>query len=151
MTERDFSDARPAEGLASVEGPSFSPTMKVLSSVLVLGLLAGGGQVLQQGAWAQWNSGTRWLMGGVGAVILMGYWGILRSRTSMDGHCIRQSWLWHKEVRLADITRLKLIHVPGWTWLVSPRLVVQAGAIGVTTFHVADPKLIEAMKKLAYG
>jgi len=136
---------------AGLEGPSFSPVIKGLSSVLVLGVLAGGWQALQQGAWDQWPSPVRVFMGVAMAAVLCGYWGILRSRTSVDGRCIRQTWLWHKEVQLADITQLKLIQVPGLNWLVAPRLVVRSGALGLTTFHVADPQVLAALKKLAYG
>lgn len=151
MTDRLSEPANAPLLPAGVEGASFSPVMKGLSTLLVLGLLVGGWRALEQGAWQQWDSSARLLIGGVMLVVLCGYWGILSSRTSVDGRCIRQSWLWHKEVQLADITQLKLIHVPGLTWLVAPRLVVRAGALGLTTFHVADAQVLAALKKLAYG
>ncbi len=39
----------------------------------------------------------------------------------------RADWLWRKRVNIADITQVKLISVPGLSWLVVPRLVVRAG------------------------
>lgn len=134
-----------------VEGASFSPTMKVLSTMLVLGLAYGAWQTLQQGAWSQWSSTARWCMGLLMAAVVFGYWGILSSRTGVDGHCIRQSGPWPKQVELAQITQLKLIRVRGLDWLVAPRLVVRCGAFGLTTFHVADAQVLAALKRLAYG
>ena len=134
-----------------VEGASFSPTIKGLSTVLVLALAYGGWQSLQLGAWGQWSSGARLFMGLLMAAVVFGYWGILSSRTSVDGLCIRQSGAWPKEVRLAQITQLKLIQVRGLNWLVAPRLVVRSGAFGLTTFHAADPLVLAALKRLAYG
>jgi hypothetical protein len=134
-----------------VEGASFSVTLKALSTLLVAGLLIGSARVLQQGAWGQWSNSTQVFMALALLVILFGYAGILRSRTSVDGRCIRQTWLWHKEVRLAEITQLKLIQVPGLNWFIAPRLIVRSGALGLTTFHVADEQVLAALKKLAYG
>lgn len=134
-----------------IEGASFSATLKALSTLLVGGLLIGSSHILRQGAWALWSNGTQVFMVLALLVILLGYAGILRSRTSIDGQCIRQTWLWHKEVRLAEITQLKLIQVPGLNWFIAPRLIVRSGALGLTTFHVADERVLTALKKLAYG
>lgn len=140
--------ARPGQ---CVEGASFSNVMKGLATALVLALVAGAWHTLQLGAWAQWGSSARLFIAAAMLLILCGYWGILSSRTSVDGRCIRQTGLWEKEVLLADITQLKLIHVPGLVWLVAPRLVVRSGGLGLTTFHVADVQVLAAFKKLAYG
>lgn len=141
----------PDQAPLRVEGASFSGSLKALSTLLVGGLLIVGADMLQQGAWRQWSNGTQVFMALAVAVILAGYAGILRSRTSVDGQCIRQTWLWHKEVRLAEITQLKLIQVPGLNWFIAPRLIVRSGALGLTTFHVADEQVLAALKKLAYG
>lgn len=86
----------------------------------------------------------------VAAVVGSGYWGILTSRTSCDGQCIEQTWLWRKKVNIADITQVKLISVPGLSWLVVPRLVVRAG-YGLTTFHAGDPAVHARFRLLARG
>ena len=74
----------------------------------------------------------------------------MNGRTSCDGLAIEQTWLWRKKVRLADITQIKLISVPGLNWLVVPRLVVRTG-FGLTTFHAGDPAVYSRFKLLAYG
>ena len=136
---------------ATVEGASFSPVMKALACAAMLALVYAGWQVLAAGAWSQWSSATRLFTGLVLLVVASGFWGILTSRTRIDGQHIRQSWLWAKEVRLADITQLKLIAPQGLGWLIAPRLVVRAGGISLTTFHVADEKVLAACRRLAYG
>lgn len=138
-------------GLSRVEGPSFSTTHKLLASGLLLALAGASLQLFRQGAWAEVDNSTRLLIGMLTLLILSGYWGILNSRTTLDGERIRQSWLWPKEVALAELTQVKLIHVPGMSWLIAPRLVVRTGGVRVTTFHVADPQLLEACRRLAYG
>ncbi len=135
----------------ALEGASFSPLLKGLATVMVAALVAGTWQALNLGAWQQLDGQSLGVIGFLALLILAGYWGILTSRTRIDGLGIRQTWLWEKQVKLAEITQLKLIHVQGLSWLIAPRLVVRTQGIGVTTFHVADPKLLEACRKLAYG
>jgi hypothetical protein len=151
MTSTDPAPVEQEPAAQRIEGASFSATMKLLSTMLLIGIAYAAWQTLQQGAWQEWSPGVRWSMGLLIAAIVFGYWGILSSRTSVDGHFIRQSGPWPKQVELAQITRLKLIHVPGLDWLVAPRLVVRCGSFGLTTFHVADPKVLAAVKLLAYG
>jgi len=134
-----------------VEGPSFPLAVKVMATLLLLGLAVQGWQVIDRQPWRDlgWQAGSFLLAAGV--VIVSGYWGILTSRTSIDGRCIRQTWLWPKEVVLADITQVKLLHVPGLSWLVVPRLVVRSGTMNLTTFHAADARVLAALRLLAYG
>lgn len=134
-----------------VEGPSFPLAVKVMATVLVAAVLLQGWQVSERQPWRHlgWPAGLFLLAALV--VIVSGYWGILTSRTSIDGRCIRQSWLWPKEVALADITQLKLLEVSALSWLVVPRLVVRAGGMNLTTFHAADARVLAALRLLAYG
>jgi hypothetical protein len=134
-----------------VEGPSFPLAVKVLATLFVGLLCAQGWQLIDRQPWRElgWQAGLFVLA--VFVVIASGYWGILTSRTSIDDRCIRQSWLWPKEVALADITQVKLLQVPQLSWLVVPRLVVRSGAMHLTTFHAADPQVLAALRLLAYG
>ncbi len=143
--------AVPSAEPQAMEGAAFSPSLKLLATVMVLALAAGTWRAMSLGAWAQLDAQSLGVIGFLALLILAGYWGIITSRTRIDGSGIRQTWLWEKQVKLAEITQLKLIHVPGLSWLIAPRLVVRTQGIGLTTFHVADPKLLEACRKLAYG
>lgn len=140
-----------APAIERQEGPSFSPLMKTLASALVGGLLLAAAAAAFSGATIlPWHGGG-WFVGVVALVVVTGYWGILTSRTGIDGEYVWQTWLWRKQVRLAEVTQLKLIMVPGLSWLVAPRLVVRCGMLNITTFHTADAHVLAAFRRLAYG
>lgn len=83
----------------------------------------------------------------VAAIIAAGYWGIVTSRTSFDGHRIVQTGPWHRSVAIADITRVMLVRLRGLEGLVVPRLVVRTQC-GLTTFHTADPAVLARFEAL---
>jgi hypothetical protein len=85
------------------------------------------------------------------AVVVAGYLSVLYSRTTIDGEEIRQSGFPPRRVALADIAQLKLVRVRGLEWLITPRLVVRARGLGVSTFHCADPGVLQAVEQLCYG
>jgi hypothetical protein len=140
------------------EGPAFPLTLRVLATVLVLGLVVVGVQAVAKLGWAAMvgPSGpdrTLWLLiAGAVVVVGTGYVSIMTSRTCFDGMRLHQSWLWRKEVALADISQLKLIRIPGLDWIFVPRLVVRArGQALPVTFQLGDPRLVALSRKLAYG
>ncbi len=139
------------EAPPAIEGPSFSVSLKGLASLSMLALAAAGANMVAQGAWSQMDGSSQWLVGAAMLILVAAYGGILTGRTSIDGQRIRQTGLWAKEVRLADVTQVKLIAVPGLAWLIAPRLVVRAGGLSMTTFHVADQHVLAAVRRLAYG
>lgn len=148
-------DGRPEAGTAieRVSGPSFPATVKVLATALVLALLVYGSRALAGSSptrVADMALGDWALLSVLGTVIAVGYWGILSGRTRIDGEFITQSGPWHKQVRIADITQLKLVSVPGLNGLVVPRLVVRTRS-GLTTFHAGDPAVFARFRQLAHG
>lgn len=134
-----------------VEGPSFHLGHKVLATLMVLALLVFGAQAARQPGMASLDLGIKALLLTGFGVVLAAWWSILKSRTRIDGRCIRQSWLWPKEVKLAEITQLKLVHVQGLSWLIAPRLIVSTSGIGRTVFPAADPAVLSAFRQLALG
>ena len=136
---------------STVEGPAFSLPLKFLATVSMLALAAASWRMVLHGTWAEVDLGARIFVGAASAVLVLAYIGILIGRCSIDGTCIRQTGLWDKEVRLAELTQVKLIDLPGLRWLIAPRLVVRCGGLGLTTFHVADAQVLAACRRLAYG
>ncbi|MFZ4650187.1 MAG: hypothetical protein ACOYLV_05695 [Rubrivivax sp.] len=134
-----------------VEGPSFPLALRVLATVMVALVALTMGQWALQGSWRGFGAGGLFFMGAVLLVVACGYVGILRSRTSFDGRHIRQSWLWPKEVAVEQITQVKLIHLPGLSWLICPRLVVRTGGLNVTTFQCGDRSVLAAWRLFVYG
>lgn len=134
------------------EGPSFPLFCRLLASALVLMLLAWAVRVGEEVAAAGLSGGGFVFLASVFVVIGATYGAMLRSRTTIDAGHIRQSWLWSKQVALADITQLKLIDLPGLSWLIAPRLMVRVkGRPGVFTFHAAGPEVLAAFRELAQG
>jgi hypothetical protein len=139
--------------LERVCGPSFPPAIKIIATALVLALLAYAWRALfgPSGLQARELSATEWaFVAVVTVVIVSGYGVILTGRTTCDHQGIEQSGLWRKRVELAQITQIKLISIPGLSWLVVPRLVVRTG-LGVTTFQAGDPAVLERFQLLAHG
>ncbi|MBC7996226.1 MAG: hypothetical protein H7Z15_23635 [Rhizobacter sp.] len=136
---------------ARLEGPAFTPLVKMLATTLVLGMVVYGWRVLPQ-LLAQPSSWLAWvfLLMMLGFVITCFVW-ILRSRTSISETHIRQTWFTDKQVSLADITQIKLIHIPYLTWLISPRLMVKTRMPGTMVFQTADPQVLAAFGRLVGG
>ena len=148
---RSIPDLRP-DGAVFVEGPSFPRTVKLLATVLVValaGTLVASGPDVKNAMYKDLGSGL-FILSALG-VVVAGYVGILTSRTRFDGVLIEQSWLWRKQVAVRDITQVKLIHLRWLAWIIVPRLLVRTGSVGLTTFHAADPQVLEAFRRLAYG
>ena len=136
---------------ARLEGSSFPVTIKVLATLWMAAM--GVYMVLgwDSAVWVHLGWGGRGFLLAALGVVFSGYYGILTSRTSFDGHTIEQTWIWSKQVTLPEITQVKLIQVRGLEWLIVPRLVVRRGSLGLMTFHAADPRVLAGFRALAYG
>ncbi len=133
------------------EGAAFPLPVKGLASLLVAALFFWGVRAADQLTGAGWSSSAViFMLVTLGVIALCYYW-ILRSRTSIDATRIRQTWLWPKEVALADITQAKFIFVPYMGWLIAPRLVVRARGRGLFVFHAADEKVLQKFAHLSLG
>jgi hypothetical protein len=125
--------------------------LKLLATAGLLMFFHTAWGAVAAGAWTHSDANARTLAGLATLLVAAGYWGILTSRTRIDGLSIRQTWIWPKQVALAELTQVKLIQVPGLSWLIAPRLVVRTGGLMLTTFHAADPSVLAAFRRLAYG
>ena len=138
---------------APVSGPSFPVAVKGLATAWMVLLVLFGAAALSGSSGPAMQAliarSWPWLAAGL-LVAASGYWGILTSRTSIDGHQIEQRWVWRKRVGLDEITQVKLIRLPGLDWLIAPRLVVRTG-FGLATFHAADPAVLARFRLLAHG
>ncbi len=135
----------------SVEGPAFPPLVKLLAVALVGAMLAWGAQAALPLLQADWTWGAAAMLVLAVAMVLWCLVWILRSRTTVDADAIRQSWMWPKEVKWADVTQARLVGVPGLNWLIAPRLVVRARGRGLLVFHAADPQVLAAVARVCLG
>lgn len=149
-------DAGGAVGAARVCGPAYPLAARLLASALVLALCATGASVLLEtlaapAASSATPSAATWgFIAAVVGVIGFGWWVILASRSCIDDEHIEQTGPWRKRVRLADISRVKLVRVPGLERVIVPRLVVRTSD-GLTTFAVGDPAVLRRVRLLVEG
>lgn len=133
------------------EGAAFPLAVKMLASLLIAALTFWGVQAFDQMTGAGWSTAAAVFMSVTLCVIGLCYYWILRSRTAIDADSIRQSWLWPKQVALADITQAKFFYVPYLQWLIAPRLMVRARGRGLFVFHAADPQVLQCFAHLSLG
>jgi hypothetical protein len=136
---------------ATLDGPAFGIGVKLLASAVMCALAVYGLRSLDALRSVQWSwLGLTFMVVALGCMLLCYVW-MLRSRTSISATHLRQTWFLDKQVALADITQIKLIYLPGLSWLVAPRLVVRARMPGSTVFHCADREVLRACARLALG
>lgn len=136
---------------AVAEGAAFPWLVKLLATGLMAALLFWGLRAAGQVTAAAWSFSAIAFMVAALLVIALCYYWILRSRTRIDATSIQQSWLWPKQVALADVTQAKFIYVPYLSWLIAPRLVVRARGRGMFVFHAADQRVLQAFARLSLG
>lgn len=135
----------------AVEGAAFPLMVKLLASALMAALVFWGLRVAAEIIATTWSLGPALiLVTAFGLVGLCYYW-ILNSRTAIDDTHIRQTWMWNKEVALADVAHIKFIFVPYLGWLIAPRMVIRARGRGLLVFHAADPEVLRRFAKLSLG
>jgi hypothetical protein len=133
-----------------LDGPAFPILIKGMATVLMLAMIYWGAGAEQQIIWKEFSTGAAVLFGGALLISVVAYVWILRSRTSIDGLAIEQTWVWKRRILLADITQAKFIYVPYLSWLIAPRLIVRAGP-GVSVFYSACPAVQQAFSRLMSG
>ncbi len=130
-----------------VECASFSVPFKMLAVFIVTLVLVW--------AWQMWHSGllewtlrsSGWLCAAVG---MMAYteWHILKGKTSLNNTALKQTWVWQKHVQLSDLAYAKLIRVPGFDWLIAPRLYTKTFSNKLAVFYAASPTMLSEFQRL---
>ena len=136
----------------TVAGPAYSRPAKAIATLLVGALVVAAARNAGLLHSAAWPPTAKASLAVVAVAVAVCYYWILVSRTSVDATHITQSWLWPKHVRLADITQAKFIYLPGLSWIVAPRLVVQARGHGsAMVFPAAGPDVLAEFARLSLG
>ena len=139
-------DTKPLEA----EGPAFTALIKLLASVLVGALIVWGARASRLMDWQAFSLSAGLVWAAALAIVLVVYYWILKSRTSIKNGMIEQTWVWKKQVSIADIRQAKFIYLPALSWLIAPRLVVRTGPI-MTVFYTAHPDVQRAFAALMLG
>ncbi len=134
--------------LIEVSGTSFSFLIKLLSSFLIAGI---GHLALQ--ALPQMEDMKLTTLGFIVAVTLViAYFqlSIWFSTTHISDTYIYQTWMFRKKVAIKDIAQCKLIYVPFFSWIITPRLVVRVGMANFFVFYASNPKVLQKFLELVY-
>ena len=132
------------------EGPAFTVLIKLLASILVGALIYWGTRASRIMDWHAFSLSAGLVWAAALAIVLVVYYWILRSRTSIKGGLIEQTWVWKKQVSVAQIRQAKFIYLPALSWLIAPRLIVRAGPV-MSVFYTADSGVQRAFAALMLG
>ena len=137
----------PAAG--PVEGPAFSLTFRVATTLFVLSLgfwlalvyvaehtRTGGGSAL-----------LVWFFAAFAMCVFFLYW-ILKSRTRIDSAALHQSWFADKHMAISDLATIGVLRVRGLEWLVAPRAHARTLMGKFAIFHAADPAVLAEFERL---
>ena len=137
-----------AAHLNEVSGTSFSFLIKLLSSILIAGIAYLALQVLHQ--MDDMNMATMGFVAAVALVIGFFQLSIWFSTTHISDTHIYQTWMFKKKVAIKDIAQCKLIYVPFFSWIITPRLVVRVGMANFFVFYASNPQVLEKFLALVY-
>ena len=132
------------------EGPAFTTLIKLLASVLVGALIVWGARASRLMDWQAFSLSAGLVWAAALAIVLVVYYWILTSRTSIKNGVIEQTWVWKKQVSVAEIRQAKFIYLPALSWLIAPRLIVRTGPV-MSVFYTAHPAVQRAFAALMLG
>ena len=78
------------------EGPAFTALIKLLASVLVGALIVWGARASRLMDWQAFSLSAGLVWAAALAIVLVVYYWILKSRTSIKNGVIAQTWVWKK-------------------------------------------------------
>ena len=137
-----------AVNLNEVSGTSFSFLIKLLSSILIAGIAYLALQVLHQ--MDGMNLATMGFVAAVALVIGFFQLSIWFSTTHISDTHIYQTWMFKKKVAIKEIAQCKLIYVPFFSWIITPRLVVRVGMANFFVFYASNSQVLEKFLALVY-
>jgi hypothetical protein len=133
-----------------ISGKAFSITFRVLSLLLVEGI-AWWAYVL----WVNDKLGTSvtssslWLLAALALMIITVFY-VFRSITSISTQHLKQSWIWDKEMLVADLAYAKLIRLRGFEWLIAPRLYARTHGGKFASFYGSTPDVLKQFESISY-
>ncbi|HUR88890.1 MAG TPA: hypothetical protein VMZ74_07385 [Ramlibacter sp.] len=133
----------------SVEGPAFSKTFRIATTLFVLSLGFWLALVwLVEHARGGGTSLLVWFFFAFAMCVFFTFW-ILKSRTRIDSNALHQSWFADKHMAVADLATVGVLRVRGLEWLVAPRVHARTLMGKFAIFHAADPAVLAEFERLA--
>lgn len=139
------------EASAGLTVPAFSTLFKLLALLILAASTSWMYQLWSTGRISNQvlspSNGFVWWLCGLGLMAITVV-SIYRSKTTLTQTRLQQTWLWNKEVVLAELVYAKLIRVKGFDWLVAPRLYVRTMMGKFMVFYSASPEMITEFESL---
>lgn len=132
-----------------ISGKAFSVAFRVLAILLVEGVAWWAYVLWSNGKLgASLTTSMLWL---VAAIILMAItvYYVFRSVTSITATHLKQSWIWDKEMLVADLAYAKLIRLRGFEWLIAPRLYARTHGGKFASFYASTPDVLQQFEKIS--
>ena len=132
-----------------ISGKAFSMPFRILALLLVEGA-AWWGYVL----WSHGKLGTSvttsalWLLAALVLMCVTVFF-VFRSVTSISVSHLKQSWIWDKEMLIADLAYVKLIRLKGFDWLIAPRLYARTHGGKFASFYAANSSVLQQFEFLS--
>jgi hypothetical protein len=131
-----------------ISGKAFSVAFRVLALLLIEGIAWWGYVLWSNGRLGDsLNSSILWLLAALVLMCITVYY-VFRSETSITADHLRQSWIWDKEMQVADLAYVKLIRLRGFDWLIAPRLYARTHNGKFASFYSANTEVIEQFEKI---
>jgi hypothetical protein len=139
----------PAGG-PSVEGPAFSRTFRIATTlfVLSLGVWLALVWIVQNSRGHGGSALLLWFFAAFAMCVFFLFW-ILKSRTTIGAQSLHQTWYTDKHVAIADLADVGILRLRGLEWLVTPRVHARTLSGKFAIFHAADPAVLAEFERLA--
>lgn len=132
-----------------ISGKAFSVAFRILALVLVEGAAWWGYVLWSNGKLgSSVNSSALWLLAALVLMCITVFY-VFRSITSISADHLRQSWIWDKEMQVADLAYVKLIRLRGFDWLIAPRLYARSHGGKFASFYAANPAVLKQFEQLS--
>lgn len=137
-------------GGSPIEGPAFSRTFRIATTLFVLSLGVWLALVwIVESRRGHGGSGLLlWFFAAFAMCVFFLYW-IVRSRTTIDSHSLRQTWYTDKQIAVADLADIGVLRLRGLEWLVTPRVHARTLMGKFAIFHAADPAVLAEFERMA--
>lgn len=132
-----------------ISGKAFSVPFRILALLLV--------EAMAWWAYLLWSSGklgtsltssSLWLLAALLLMLITVVY-VFRSHTTLTHTHLKQSWMWNKEMQIAELAYAKLIRLRGFDWLIAPRLYARTHGGKFASFYASTPEVLAQFESIS--